>query len=90
MKSTTITVNVYEIGDVIKLSKDAFKLSMKQRAFGDSRKAMIVNCNIRKDGKVTYKIVTDKKLMMTFTPEDQGTEEYVGHVDMSVLFEKDD
>ena len=87
MKTTTISVNVYEIGDVIELNKECLRLVAKQRSYAECVRAVVVAVNQRMDKLFTYKMITDNGKMLTLTPSEQGGEKYVGHIDLTILFE---
>lgn len=86
MKATTITMNVYEVGDVIEIKGENLRLVAKQRSFGESRRAVIVGVNQRIDKLYSYKMIADNGKMLTFTPGEQGGETYIGHIDLGLLF----
>lgn len=85
MKQTTISVNVYEVGDILEVSAKDFKLIAKQRDLDSSKRVMVIGAKQRLDKMFTYKVVTDKGVTLQFTPSEQGNEEYVGHIDLSQL-----
>ena len=87
MKTTTININVYEVGDVIRLDRSALSLEAKRRSYGDSRRAVIISVGQRMDKLFSYKAIADNGKMFTFTPNEQGNEEYIGHIDLGLLFE---
>ena len=86
MKTTTININVYEVGDVIQLDRSNLSLEAKRRSYGDSRRAIIVSAGQRMDKLFSYKAIADNGKMFTLTPNEQGSEEYVGHIDLGLLF----
>ena len=85
MKQTTISVNVYEIGDVLEVDTKDFKLIAKQRDLDSSKRVMVIGVKQRLDKMFTYKVVTEKGVVLQFTPSEQGNEEYVGHIDLGLL-----
>ena len=85
MKTTMISLNVYEMGDVLKLHNADFKLAAKQRNLDGARLAMVISAKQRLDKLYTYKVVTDTGVTLMITPSEQGNEEFVGHVDLSML-----
>ena len=87
MKQTTISVNVYEVGDVVEINRGAINLVAKQRSIGESRRAIVIDVMQRKDKLFTYKMVAANGKPFTLTPNEQGEEKYVGHIDMALLFE---
>ena len=86
MKMTTIQVNVYEVGDVIEMTRESFNLDAKRRSFADSTRAVIVEVRQRQDKLFSYKVVASNGKTFTLTPSDQGKEQYVGHIDLGLLF----
>ena len=90
MKTTTIDVNVYEPGDIIELHSENFNLVAKRRTLNGAKRAMVIGAKQRMDKLFTYKIVTDTGTTLTFTPTEQGTEQYIGHVDLGLLFQTDE
>lgn len=85
MKQTTISVNVYEVGDILQVNSKDFKLVAKQRDLDGSKRVMVIGVKQRLDKMFTYKVVTDKGVTLQFTPSEQGNEEYVGHIDLGML-----
>ena len=86
MKKTTISIEVYEVGDIIRLSNKNFNLVAKRRAVDDSPRAMIIGITERLDKMFTYKVLLESGKTMTITPNEQGGETYVGHVDLTMLY----
>ena len=89
MKTTTISVNVYEIGDVVKINRDNFNLEAKRRTISESgaeTRAIVVGISQRLDKLFTYRLVTTTGKTLTLTPHEQGAEEYIGHIDLGLLF----
>lgn len=87
MKETTINLSIYEVGDVIQMNADDLSLEAKRRCYAGSRRAIVVGAEQRMDKLYTYKIIADNGKMITFTPREQGNERYIGHIDLSLLFE---
>lgn len=85
MRTTTININVYEVGDVIQLDRADLSLEAKRRSYGNSRRAVIMSVGQRMDKLFTYKAIADNGKMFTFTPNEQGREQYIGHIDMGLL-----
>ena len=85
MKQATISVNVYEVGDILEVNTKAFKLVAKQRNLDGSRRVMVIGAKQRLDKMYTYKVVTEKGATMQLTPSEQGDEKYVGHIDLGIL-----
>lgn len=87
MKTTTISLNVYEIGDVIKIPRKSISLESKRVAIGPATKAVIINVTQRSDKLYSYRVLADNGRTFVLKPNEQGFEEYVGHIDMGVLFD---
>lgn len=87
MKTTTINLNVYEVGDVIELDRKNLRLVSKQRSYAESHRAIVMGVNQRVDKLFTYKLIADNGKMFNLVPNEQGEEKYVGHVDLGLLFE---
>jgi len=85
MKQTTISVNVYEIGDILKINAKDFRLVAKQRDLDGCKRVMVIGAKQRLDKMYTYKVITEKGVTLQLTPSEQGNEEYVGHVDLGLL-----
>lgn len=86
MKATTITMNVYEVGDVIELKRENLRLVAKQRSYAESSRAVIISVNQRSDKLFTYKMIAENGKVLTLTPQEQGEETYIGHIDLDMLF----
>lgn len=86
MKTTTININVYEVGDVISIDQASLKLVAKRESMGKSTRAVIIAVNQRLDKLYSYKLVLDNGKSFTLTPGEQGSEKYVGHIDLGLLF----
>jgi hypothetical protein len=88
-----ISVNVYEVGDVIKIKRDNFRLEAKRRTVAESgseTRAIVMGISQRIDKLYSYKLVTASGKTIVFTPHEQGQEEYIGHVDLGLLFPEKD
>lgn len=89
MKTTTISLNVYEVGDVIKIPRKSISLESKRVAIGPATRALIVGVMQRTDKMFSYRVLADNGKTFILKPNEQGLEEYVGHIDMGVLFDSD-
>ena len=89
MRTTTIDVNVYDVGDVISLDKSFTSLMSKQRTIGDSKRGIVINASQRADKLFTYRVLCSNGCEITIRPDEQGRETYIGHVDLDMLFECD-
>lgn len=87
MKTTTISVNVYEIGDVIEMEQKNLRLEAKRRTYAESKRAVVIDVAQRIDKLFSYKMIASNGKSFTLTPEEQGNERYVGHIDLGLLFE---
>ena len=87
MKTTTINLNVYEVGDVIELKRENLKLVAKQRCYAESGRAVIIGVNQRIDKLFTYKLLADNGKIVSLTPSEQGQEKYIGHIDLGMLYQ---
>lgn len=85
MKTTTIKLSVYEIGDVIQMHGDNFNLETKRRAIGRVKRGVVMGVSQRIDKLFSYKVVCSDGTMITLKPAEQGGEKYVGHIDMGLL-----
>lgn len=85
MKTTTINLSVYEVGDVLTISKDVTNLESKKRLIGDSKRALVVGALQRADGLFSYRVVCDNYTSITLRASEQQGIEYVGHIDMGLL-----
>lgn len=87
MKTTTISLNVYEVGDVISIPRKSISLESKRVAIGPATKAIVVNVVQRADKMFSYRMLADNGRTFILKPSEQGHEEYVGHIDLGVLFD---
>ena len=87
MKTTTISLNVYEVGDVIEISGADINLESKRRTIGQSTRAVVVGVQHRIDKLFSYKVIADNGKLFTLKPSEQGNEKYIGHIDLSLLYE---
>ena len=90
MKTTTININVYELGDIIKIPRKDISLESKRVGIGKSHRAIVVGIMQRMDKLYSYKLLASNGRTFTLKPNEQGAEEYVGHVDLGVLYAGDD
>lgn len=88
MKTTTININTYEVGDVIEMAQKDLRLEAKRRTFADSTRAIVVDVNQRMDKLFTYKLIASNGRAISLTPAEQGGEKYVGHIDLGLLFDR--
>ena len=89
MKTTTISLNVYEVGDVIRIPRKDISLESKRVSIGRATRAVIVGVMQRADKMYSYKALASNGKTFTLKPNEQGAEEYVGHIDLSILTEEE-
>lgn len=87
MRVETITMNVYEVGDIITLDKNFFHLVAKQQSASSATKALVVSRLKLQTGGYSYKVVANNGKMYTMKPDEMGKEKYIGHIDLSQVFE---
>lgn len=86
MKQETVTISVYEPGDILDISQCNVRLLSKIQVLQDSQRCMVVRAKQRADGQYTYNIITDKAYSMLLKPEEYENAVYINHVDISELF----
>lgn len=87
MIQTQITISQYEVGDILDVSDVHPKLRPKV-SLHNAQRAMVVRSNVLRNGTVSYGIVTDNGYLVTFTHDEQGAEKFIGHIDLSALFDE--
>lgn len=90
MKSETVTINRYEVGDVILITPECFRLLSKRSSIGRAERCVVYNVTQRTDRLFTYKVFAQNGKTFSLTPAEQGNEKYIGHIDMSLMFEDGD
>ena len=80
-------MNVYEVGDVIRISRKNISLESKRVTIGPATKAIVISATQRSDKLYSYRVLANNGRTFVLKPNEQGFEEYVGHIDMSVLFD---
>lgn len=88
MKSVTITINQYEIGDVVDVSKVVCRTNQKKNSMRDAMRGMVVWLNPLLSGESSYVVLLDTHHTVLITPEEQGGMKYIGHTDISMLYNK--
>ena len=86
MRIETIQVPIYEIGDVITITNNIFKLDRKRDIAYKAEKAMIIERNKSQCNTFSYKILCDNGKVLTLKAEELGRETYIGKADLSLLF----
>lgn len=86
MRVETIEVPIYEVGDIIAITNNIFTLTRKHEVAQKAEKAMIIERRHRPGNVFSYKILCDNGKVLTLKAEEIGKEEYIGKVDLSMLF----
>lgn len=86
MKSVTVTINQYEVGDVLDVASVKWNTSVKKRSMSDAKKAMVLAIQQLATGECTYKAFTDTCKNVLIIPVEQGAVRYIGHMDISLMF----
>lgn len=86
MKTVTVTINQYEVGDVLDVSGVNWHTSSKKRSMSDAKKALVLAIQQLSTGECTYKAFTDTCKTVPIIPDKQGAIKYIGHMDISMMF----
>ena len=89
MKSIEVKIKVYEVGDVLDISELRVP-KVHKSALYDAKKALIIDAKQLKDGRYHYKCVTDGALATSIAPDDMVGEKYIGHTDLSMIYDEID
>ncbi len=89
MRVETIQVPIYEVGDIITVSNDVFRLTQKKHTVNKAEKAMIFERKQLTNKSFSYRILCDNGKVLTLKPEELGKETYIDSVDLSPLFGKE-
>ena len=100
MKTKQIEMTVYETGDVLDISDTVFRFqdgrenalphSIKAKARANSTgRMLVISCIETKDGFL-YKGFMNNGRAISLKHNEMGTEKYVGHIDLRMLFAEDD
>lgn len=95
MKKQTVTIMVYEPGDVIDIDQVVFRnqnghenssaASQKKKArLSSNNRMMIISMEEGRSGMLYRGIMNNGKLM-TLKNNELGSEKYIGHVDLALL-----
>ena len=84
MKEICTTIRVYEVGDVLDLSKMHTRLRAKTHFF-EGKRALVVKAYPTKNG-YSYKVINDEGYMFAITSHDTGETEVISHIDLDPLF----
>lgn len=79
-----IKINVYEIGDIIDISR--IGTSNHKNTIRDAMRCVVVGVKQMKDGRYGYTVLTDNADKSYLRADELGEEKYVGHIDLSQLF----
>lgn len=83
MKTRTIEVNTYEVGDIIDIQ--ALKACHMKPALTTAKKALVLCCRCLRGGFFSYAVLTNEMKKTTITPEELGGEKYIGNISLSEL-----
>ena len=83
MKTKTIEVNTYEVGDLLDIQ--ALKAQHMKPALTTAKKCLVLNCRCIRGGLLSYDVLTDEMKKVSITPEELGGEKYIASIDLSEL-----
>lgn len=89
MKEIKRVLYVYEVGDLLDISKVVAKSVYsvrKAKGFDDAERAIILRTNKQKNGMYNYDILCDTGKVCVLRVEEQGEEKFIKHVDLTDLF----
>ena len=86
MKEIKRVLYVYEVGDLLDISKVVAKSIKKAKGFDDAERAIILKANKQKNGMYNYDILCDTGKVCVLREEEQGEEKFIKHVDLTDLF----
>lgn len=87
MITRNLTINQFEVGDVLDLSGTFPRSKFKQCTVSGATRGLVCHVHTHKTGESTYTIMMDNGRVIKLTPVDQGGEKYAGHIDMGPLYE---
>lgn len=88
MKLKTVTLRVYEIGDVVRVDLSKSNRRCKSTVEGVERALIIGAKLVSYNAGPAYKIMTDDlKAVQLSCEESVCVTEYLGHIDMSILLD---
>lgn len=84
MKKIQVETIVYEVGDLLDISS-VMALHHKP-GLDRAKKGLVVGVHSGAKG-YSYRVVTDEGIMFTVKADETGNERYIGHIDLSPLFD---
>jgi len=87
VKTVTVTINQYEVGDVLDVTGVKWHTNAKKRSMSDAKKALVLAIQKLATGECTYKAFADNCKTVLIIPGEQGAVKYIGHMDISMMFE---
>lgn len=85
MKTKQITIDVYEVGDVVDIFK--VKSPVHKHTLSNGSKAVVIDVFELKHGGISYNVITDNRDKVRIKPEEMTGAVYIGHIDLSLLFD---
>ncbi len=86
MKTKTIEVNVYEVGDVIDISQ--CEGTSGKQALNRAKRGLVLEVTELKDGLNSYWVLTDEGNKVKIIPRQMRGENLIGNIDLSSLFSR--
>lgn len=86
MKTRTIEVNTYEVGDILDVR--ALKAQHMKPALTTAKKCLVLNCRCIRGGLFSYEVLTNEMKKASITPEELGGEKYIGSISLSELVDE--
>lgn len=81
MREVNISVNVYDVGDVLDVS--AVKPIHRKATLEVAEKVLIVSViELKNNHRYHYRAVTNKGNITTITADEMRGEKYIGHIDL--------
>lgn len=84
MKTVTVEVNQYEVGDLLDVSK--LNAIHKKEQLNSANKAMVISCCQLRGGEFSYDVLTNEGKKCRIKAEELGGEKYLGNIDLTKLF----
>lgn len=84
MQKIQKTINVYDAGDVLDISKCYIAKCGKKIT---ATKAIVLRSRELQGGCFSYSVITNETKMVVLRPAELGCERYIGHIDLSLLME---
>lgn len=86
MKTKQVTINTYEIGDVIDVS--TLRAKHKKHTLDNGKRAVVIGVIELRSGDMSYDVVTDEGLKVRISPDELRGEKYIGKIDLDLLFKE--